>query len=309
MRGNVDTLEEVVSWRRAAREAGRTVVWTNGCFDLFHAGHVRSLEAARALGGALVVGLNADESVRRLKGPRRPYCPQEDRVAVLAALGCVDRVVIFSGDRCVPELEALAPDIYAKGEDYTLETIDAEERAAVEGGGGRVVLLPLVPGRSTSLLLKQIRRGDPEKIISAAFGLVRDDAGRLLLVASEYPEGIRWGLPGGGQNRGETLDQTVRRELREEVGLTVTAARHRGVIERMEPALDLHLVLHLYEVETAGISFRIDPEDENVVDAAFLDREQLRNHEGWILGREHWIRYLEAPETFAPYIYMGPGEE
>ena len=136
------------------RAAGGRVVATGGCFDLLHAGHVRTLEAARALGDCLVVLLNSDESVRRLKGPDRPLVPQADRAAVLGALACVDAVVVF--DEPTPEtaLAELRPDVWAKGGDYRAEELP--EAAAVAAWGGDVVILPYVEGRSTTRLLQEL---------------------------------------------------------------------------------------------------------------------------------------------------------
>jgi rfaE bifunctional protein nucleotidyltransferase chain/domain len=137
---------------------GRRLVFTNGCFDLLHAGHVRYLQQARALGDALVVGLNSDRSVRELKGDGRPLNAQDDRAEVLAALGCVDYVVIFDGKRATELLRAVRPHIYAKGGDYTPDSLDAEERGALEACGAEIEILPLVPGRSTTALLGKMTR-------------------------------------------------------------------------------------------------------------------------------------------------------
>jgi D-beta-D-heptose 7-phosphate kinase / D-beta-D-heptose 1-phosphate adenosyltransferase len=130
-----------------------TLVATGGCFDLLHAGHVRTLEAARALGDRLVVCLNSDDSVRRLKGEGRPLVPQEDRAAVLRALRCVDEVVIFDEDTPVGLLERLRPDVWAKGGDY--EIADLPEAEVVARWGGRVELLPFLEGRSSTRLLQE----------------------------------------------------------------------------------------------------------------------------------------------------------
>jgi D-beta-D-heptose 7-phosphate kinase / D-beta-D-heptose 1-phosphate adenosyltransferase len=140
------------------RAKGGTVVATGGCFDLLHAGHVATLHAARALGDCLVVCLNSDDSVRRLKGLERPLVPEADRVAVLEALGCVDVVVPF--DERTPEavLGRLRPDIFAKGGDYTLA--DLPEAALLATWGGQAVALPYLRGRSTTRLLKEVVRRD-----------------------------------------------------------------------------------------------------------------------------------------------------
>jgi rfaE bifunctional protein nucleotidyltransferase chain/domain len=143
--------------REAMEAAGQRLVFTNGCFDLLHAGHVRYLRQARGLGEALAVGLNSDRSVRELKGEGRPVNAEEDRAEVLAALGCVDYVVIFDGKRATDVLSAVRPHLYAKGGDYTPDSLDPEERAALEKAGTEIRILPLVPGRSTTSTLGRIR--------------------------------------------------------------------------------------------------------------------------------------------------------
>lgn len=152
------TWEQLPAWRAALRQAGRRLVVTNGCFDLLHRGHVTYLEAARNLGDALLVGLNADASVRAIKGPARPLNPEEDRALVLAALACVDGVCIFREPTALRFLEQVQPDIYAKGGDYTIETINQDERRLVERLGGRVAVLAGVPGRSTTGLIERMGR-------------------------------------------------------------------------------------------------------------------------------------------------------
>ena len=155
--GSVVTLEELLTLRPGWRAAGRTVVWTNGCFDVLHAGHLASLAAARRLGDVVVVGVNDDASVRRLKGPRRPVVPDADRAAVLAALRYVDYALVFTEDTPEAVLARLEPDIAAKGADYDgPEGRPIPERALVEAYGGRVVFLPLVQGRSTTALLHAV---------------------------------------------------------------------------------------------------------------------------------------------------------
>ena len=151
------TPEAFADWREAEKASGKVWVVTNGCFDLLHAGHVAYLEAARSLGDALLVGLNGDSSVRELKGPTRPLNVEGDRARVLAALECVSAVATFPEKRAVRFLAAARPDIYVKGGDYTLETIDQEERQAVESGGGRIVFIPFLPGRSTTGLVAKIQ--------------------------------------------------------------------------------------------------------------------------------------------------------
>jgi len=137
--------------------AGKKLVLTNGCFDLLHTGHVRYLEQARACGDALIVAVNSDASVRELKGPERPLNAEADRAEVLGALRCVDHVTIFTGKRVTDVIRALRPALYAKGGDYTPETLDPGERAALEEVGTEIRILQLVPGRSTTGLLEKAR--------------------------------------------------------------------------------------------------------------------------------------------------------
>ena len=149
---------ELGVWRRKIREEGLRLVVTNGCFDLLHPGHVSCLAAARAEGDALMVGVNGDAAVRFLKGTGRPIVQAVDRALMLAALESVDGVCIFTEIRAMTFLEEVQPDIYVKGGDYTLETLDQEERRVVEKHGGRIVLLPFIPGHSTTELVQKITR-------------------------------------------------------------------------------------------------------------------------------------------------------
>jgi D-glycero-beta-D-manno-heptose 1-phosphate adenylyltransferase len=150
--------EMLPEWRAAMRARGKRLVVTNGCFDLLHLGHVTYLEMARHQGDALLVGVNGDNAVRELKGPDRPVNSEADRAAVLAALESVDGVCIFAESTAKRFLAGVKPDIYVKGGDYTLETLNQDERRTVEGAGGRIVIIPFVPGKSTTALLKKILR-------------------------------------------------------------------------------------------------------------------------------------------------------
>ena len=145
---------------RRCRADGGTVVFTNGCFDLLHAGHVDYLERSRQLGSALVVGLNTDDSVRRLKGPGRPIQSQDDRAKILAALACVSAVVLFDEDTPMELVCAIQPDVLVKGADWGDKTrvVGAD---VVEARGGRVVLMDLVPGKSTTELMDRLRAARP----------------------------------------------------------------------------------------------------------------------------------------------------
>jgi len=157
-RGKIIAWDELPAWRAARRARGQRLVVTNGCFDLLHLGHVTYLETARKQGDALLVGVNGDAAVRQLKGPERPVTPADDRAAVLAALESVDGVCIFAETTATRFLAAAQPDIYVKGGDYTLETLNQEERRTVERAGGRIVIIPFVPDRSTTATLRKIMR-------------------------------------------------------------------------------------------------------------------------------------------------------
>ena len=148
--------DKLPAWRAALRASGKKLVVTNGCFDILHLGHVTYLESARNLGDALLVGINGDEAARQLKGPGRPVNSEADRAAVLAALASVDGVCIFTEKTATKFLSAARPDIYVKGGDYTMETLNQDERRAVEQAGGKIVIVPLVPGKSTTALLEKI---------------------------------------------------------------------------------------------------------------------------------------------------------
>ena len=141
---------------RAAHSRGERVVFTNGCFDLLHLGHVRSLEQARSYGDRLLVAVNSDASVRRLKGRGRPLIPARQRAEVLAALACVDWVLVFPEDTPLATIRALRPDLLAKGGDWSLDTIVG--RPEVEGWGGRVVRLREVPGVRTTRIIERARK-------------------------------------------------------------------------------------------------------------------------------------------------------
>jgi rfaE bifunctional protein nucleotidyltransferase chain/domain len=193
---------KAVSWevllqcRARARQEGRTVVWTNGCFDLVHAGHVRNLQAARSRGDFLVVGINSDASVRRLKGPGRPLVPAAQRMEVLAALECVDYVLVF--DELTPEaaLARLQPDVHCKGGDYAPPNgKPVPEAPLVASYGGRIEFLPLVPDLSTSELIRRIREmtvpdsAEPDAPARAWLPAVEPDApARASLANSVEPD-------------------------------------------------------------------------------------------------------------------------
>jgi D-beta-D-heptose 7-phosphate kinase/D-beta-D-heptose 1-phosphate adenosyltransferase len=151
----MQTIDEGAAFASTLRAQGRRIVFTNGVFDILHPGHLRYLQQARALGDALIVGLNADVSVRRNKGPERPINPQEERAEILEALECVDAVVLFEEDTPDRIIKAIQPDILVKGADWAADAIVG--RDTVEARGGRVVRIPVEQGHSTTAIIQKIR--------------------------------------------------------------------------------------------------------------------------------------------------------
>ena len=165
MHPEILTLEEAILRFGREKRNGRQVVFTNGCFDLLHPGHIGSLVQARSLGDALIVGLNSDASVRQLKGAGRPVLPERERAEILAALECVDAVVIFNEPTPREVIARLLPDVLVKGGDWPGDQIVGREE--VEAAGGRVVSIPVVPGYSTTEILRKIREGAPASRVEA----------------------------------------------------------------------------------------------------------------------------------------------
>ncbi len=157
-RDKIITREDLAAWRGALRAQKKKLVVTNGCFDILHLGHVTYLESARNLGDALLVGVNADAAISQLKGPGRPVNSEHDRASVVAALESVTAISVFTEREATRFLTAVEPDIYVKGGDYNLDTINQEERRAVEKAGGKIVFIPFVPGKSTTGLLQKISK-------------------------------------------------------------------------------------------------------------------------------------------------------
>jgi len=157
LRSKLIPYADLARWRATFRSRGHKLVVTNGCFDLLHPGHVLYLQEARNNGDALLVGVNSDAAVRALKGPTRPLNPEDDRATVLAALEAVTHVCVFPDTRATNFLAAAQPDIYVKGGDYTLETLDQEERRCVERAGGKILLIPFVPGKSTTSVIQRMK--------------------------------------------------------------------------------------------------------------------------------------------------------
>ena len=157
-RDKIIAWDQLPVWRKKIRAAGKKLVVTNGVFDILHLGHVTYLETARNFGDALLIGVNGDAAVRELKGKSRPVNSENDRASVLAALESVSAVCIFPEKIMTKFLAAAQPDIYVKGGDYTLDTLNQDERRAVESAGGKIVIFPFVPGKSTTALLEKISR-------------------------------------------------------------------------------------------------------------------------------------------------------
>lgn len=157
----VRSADELLGERESLRQEGRRLVLTNGCFDLIHPGHLYYLERAAALGDALWIGLNADESVRALKGPSRPVQNEQERAYTLTRLAFVHQVFVFREPRLTREIKLLGPEIYTKAGDYTLETLNQEERRALEELGARIEFIPFLPGYSSTALIERIARAAP----------------------------------------------------------------------------------------------------------------------------------------------------
>jgi len=157
--GRILNLHEAILRFGREKRNGRRVVFTNGCFDLLHPGHIETLEKARSLGDALIVGVNSDRSVREMKGQGRPIMPEQERAEVLAALACVDGVVIFDEPTPREIVAALLPDVLVKGGDWASDQIIGREET--EAAGGKVVSIPVLTGHSTSAMVEKIRSGKP----------------------------------------------------------------------------------------------------------------------------------------------------
>jgi D-beta-D-heptose 7-phosphate kinase/D-beta-D-heptose 1-phosphate adenosyltransferase len=154
MKQKIKTRKELLRINKDLKAKGKRIVFTNGCFDLLHIGHVRYLEKARTLGDVLVVGVNSDSSVRKLKGPKRPILPEEERAGILSGLGCVDYVTLFDEIDPLKLITSLQPDVLVKGGDWTKEQTVGKE--VVERLGGEVVIIPFIKGASTSNLIETI---------------------------------------------------------------------------------------------------------------------------------------------------------
>ena len=150
------TITEAIEWRSELQDNKEKLVMTNGCFDLLHRGHVKYLNEARKKGDKLLLLINSDESVRAIKGPTRPVNNEQSRAYVVAALACIDAVVIFSNERCTEQINAIRPDVYVKGGDYTVETLNSEERQALFAVGADIKFINFVDGFSTTNTIEKM---------------------------------------------------------------------------------------------------------------------------------------------------------
>jgi rfaE bifunctional protein nucleotidyltransferase chain/domain len=156
MMGSVVSLPQLLAEVETLRQAGKKIITTNGCFDLLHIGHLRYLQEAKALGDVLIVAVNADASVRGLKGDLRPVVSEADRAELIAGLACVDFALIFRGETPIPELQAIQPNVHVKGGQYTVETLP--EAPALQAIGCEIAFIEMVDNRSTSQLIEKIIR-------------------------------------------------------------------------------------------------------------------------------------------------------
>lgn len=224
---SVFDLERAVRWRDDLHARGKRLVFTSGCFDILHAGHVRYLAQARALGDALLIALNSDESVRAIKGPSRPVNSEADRAEVLCALSAVDGVIIFSEPRTTSLIQKIRPHVFAKGGDYTLDTLNPEERAALEAIGAEIHLLPEVKGRSTTAVLARL--SSPEEAAASGGGDAPQSKRRPRLGVLGSGEGSNFGAILEAIDAG-TLDAEVALVLSDVPGARILErARERGI--------------------------------------------------------------------------------
>ena len=291
------TWDQARAWRDALNAQGKRVVFTNGCFDLLHLGHVRYLQEARECGDALVVAVNSDASVRALKGPDRPINSAEDRAEVLLALSAVDAAVIFDDMRATAAIEAIAPHIYVKGGDYTPDTLNSEEKAALDKAGTEIRILQMVEGKSTTNTLQRLTKGNNAK--------------------------LKLGVLGSGH--GSTLENLFKAiddgRLSAEIVLVISDVGNARILdiahERGVPNLYVDpgdYKTKLSDAAQKEICERLQAEDINlVILAGFMRRIKspiLESFVGRILnihpsllpkypGREAWTQALDAGETEA----------
>ncbi|MDB6071475.1 MAG: Phosphoribosylglycinamide formyltransferase [Verrucomicrobiales bacterium] len=218
------TAAEAAAWRQNLAASGRRVVFTSGCFDILHAGHVRYLAQAKGLGDALLVALNSDSSVRQIKGPARPVNSEDDRAEVLLGLESVDAIVIFDEPRTTGLIETIQPQIFAKGGDYTLDSLNPEELAALRSIGAEIHILPELKGRSTTATLARMALPENPTTPSASSSSPQSNPSRL----------PRLGVLGSGEgsNFGVLLDAIDAGTLKAEVALVLSDNPGAKILDR-----------------------------------------------------------------------------
>jgi len=271
---SASTADQMRSLRDRLHASGKKLVFTNGCFDLLHVGHVRYLQQARALGDALVIGLNSDASVRELKGPTRPVTTQEDRAEILMALECIDGVVVFDEPRVTRLIEELKPHVYTKGGDYTVDSLNPEERAALEAAGTEIRILPLVAGRSTTSTLKKLRS---EGILPSA-GQGQD------ALATKPP--LRLGILGSGIGRNfeSILRAITNGSLNAKIEVVISDVADSGILQK---------------ARAAGLpALFVDPGDNPKKFSASAQKEvcdHLKRHNVQVVVLGGFMRVLKEP--------------
>ncbi len=160
IQGKIMSMDSAIEWRKKLTDKNNRLVMTNGCFDLIHRGHIEYMLAARSKGDKLLIAVNSDKSVQSIKGPDRPLNSEDDRSLVLASMGFIDGIIIFNTPRCDKIIEAIKPDIYAKGADYNIDTIDQTERKALEAAGSEIAFISFVPGYSTTSIIKKMDKSE-----------------------------------------------------------------------------------------------------------------------------------------------------
>lgn len=226
----ISTVDEVCEFRAALEKQGMKLVFTNGVFDMLHAGHVRYLRQAKELGHALVVAMNSDASVKALKGPTRPINSQEDRAEILRALSSVDAVVLLDDQRATRLIETIRPHIYTKGGDYTVESLNPSERAALKRVGSEIHILPLVEERSTTATLKRLSEEEP-----AALAPSGDSPAPA---ASLAPPPLKIGVLGSGRGSNfEAILAAIRDgTLNAEVRVVISDVQDSGILKLAKEA-------------------------------------------------------------------------
>ena len=269
----LSTLDDLCALRAQLDAEGKKLVFTNGCFDLLHAGHVRYLAQARALGDALVVALNSDGSTRSLKGPSRPVNTQSDRAEVLRALRSVDRVIMFEEPRATKLIEAIKPHIYAKGGDYTVDSLNPEERGALEKVGAKIEILPLVQGRSTTGTLERVAHGEGVEVTAAA-------------PSSETASPLRLGVLGSGIGRNfESILRAINSgSLNATIQVVISDVADSGILQKAR-ASGLPAML----VDPGDHPKRLAPSAQKEI----CDHLKRHNVEVVVLGG--FMRVLKAP--------------